>query len=102
MSTLLVAQLDEHGGLIKDGAVTPDGYAVNTLFPFNGPYPASAPAAMRLPLQTAPTIGDRLDAKGVSWAWYGGAWEAAGGFDSGYYPGYHEDVDLCLAVRGCG
>jgi len=30
------------------------------------------------------------------------AWEAVGGFDPGYYPGYHEDVDLCLAVRGHG
>jgi GT2 family glycosyltransferase len=30
------------------------------------------------------------------------AWEATGGFDPGYYPGYHEDVDLCLAVRGRG
>ncbi|HSB26061.1 MAG TPA: acid phosphatase, partial [Burkholderiaceae bacterium] len=27
--------------------------------------------------QTLATIGDRLDAKGVSWAWYGGAWAAA-------------------------
>lgn len=27
-----------------------------------------------LPAQTLATIGDRLDAKGVSWAWYGGAW----------------------------
>ena len=30
------------------------------------------------------------------------AWEAVDGFDPGYYPGYHEDVDLCLAVRGHG
>jgi GT2 family glycosyltransferase len=30
------------------------------------------------------------------------AWEAVGGFDPGYYPGYHEDVDLCLAVRSHG
>ncbi|HVO08701.1 MAG TPA: acid phosphatase [Burkholderiaceae bacterium] len=27
--------------------------------------------------QTLATIGDRLDAKGVSWAWYSGAWAAA-------------------------
>src|SRR5262249_38272241 len=30
-----------------------------------------------LPPQTDKTIGDLLSAKGVSWAWYGGAWEAA-------------------------
>ena len=30
-----------------------------------------------LPPQTLATIGDRLDAKGVSWAWYSGAWKAA-------------------------
>lgn len=73
----MVAQLDDKGGLVKDGAVTPDGYAVNTLFPFNGPYPANAAAAMRLPLQSAPTIGDRLDAKGIDWAWYSGGWDLA-------------------------
>ena len=33
----LVAQLDDHGRLITDGAVTPDGYAVNTLFPSTAP-----------------------------------------------------------------
>ena len=65
------------GRLVKDGAVTPDGYAVNTLFPFNGPYPADAPDAMLLPPQTAPTIGDRLDEKGIDWAWYSGGWDAA-------------------------
>jgi len=30
-----------------------------------------------LPPQTAKTIGDTLSAKGVSWAWYAGAWNAA-------------------------
>jgi phospholipase C len=30
-----------------------------------------------LPPQTEKTIGDLLSAKGVSWAWYGGAWQAA-------------------------
>jgi len=31
-----------------------------------------------LPPQTQKTIGDTLSAKGVSWAWYGGAWTKAG------------------------
>ena len=30
-----------------------------------------------LPPQGAPTIGDRLSAKGVNWAWYSGGWELA-------------------------
>ena len=30
-----------------------------------------------LPPQTAKTIGDTLSAKGVSWAWYSGGWNAA-------------------------
>jgi acid phosphatase len=34
-------------------------------------------SAQTLPAQTLATIADRLDAKGVSWAWYGGAWKAA-------------------------
>jgi acid phosphatase len=97
------AQLDERGLLKKkhdspasimdgparlyDGAVTPDGYAVNTLQP---PYqPSGAPPAdanrldyadpwrYPVPPQTGRTIGDTLSAKGITWAWYGGAWNQA-------------------------
>ena len=35
------------------------------------------PKPTTLPPQTEPTIGDLLSAKGVSWAWYGGAWQEA-------------------------
>jgi acid phosphatase len=61
----------------KDGAVTPDGYAVNTLFPAKGPAPAKLPPELLLPLQDAPNIGDRLTEKGVDWAWYSGGWNDA-------------------------
>jgi phospholipase C len=71
----------------QDGAVTPDGYAVNTLQPpyqpsgvvpaANGDPALADPAGHPLPPQTSPTIGDRLSAKGVSWAWYGGGWHQA-------------------------
>ncbi len=67
--------------------VTPDGWSVNTTQP---PFQPSAvrpakggdprladPAMHTLPPQTARTIGDTLSAKGVSWAWYSGAWNAA-------------------------
>jgi acid phosphatase len=77
----------------NDGTLTPkeaDGsaYTVNTMQPAFQPS-GNSPAAdgdtryadvtrpTTLPPQTLTTIGDRLDAKGVSWAWYGGAWAAA-------------------------
>src|SRR2546430_9115024 len=33
--------------------------------------------AQLMPLLTMPTIGDRLSAKGISWAWYSGGWNDA-------------------------
>jgi phospholipase C len=101
------AQVDERGWLKRrpdspvsaidgdvltfDGDVTPDGFAVNTMQP---PYqPSGIPPAKggdahlvgpsptgplhMLPPQTQKTIGDTLSAKGVSWAWYAGGWNAA-------------------------
>jgi len=64
------------GTVVRDGTVTPDGYVVNTLWPENGPFPPSrrVDRARLLPPQTARTIGDALDEKGVSWAWYAGGW----------------------------
>jgi phospholipase C len=73
---------------VNSSNLTPDFFAVNTMQP---PYQPSAvkpppggdPAladpnnASTLPPQTQRTIGDLLSAKGVSWAWYGGAWQAA-------------------------
>ena len=73
----MVAKLDEQGGLAKDGVVTPDGYAVNTILAAGGPYPAGYPKAKLLPPQTDPTLGDRLDDKGIDWAWYSGGWDDA-------------------------
>jgi acid phosphatase len=73
---------------VNNGAITPDGYAVNTMAP---PYQPSwvkpAPGGEAhladpddpavLPPQTYKTIGDLLSEHGVSWAWYGGAFQAA-------------------------
>jgi acid phosphatase len=69
--------LDAKGKIVHDGAVTPDGYAVNTLFTVNAPHPASAAPGRLLPNQTNPTIGDRLGTAHVSWKWYSGGWDAA-------------------------
>lgn len=73
----IVATVDAGGHVITDGAVTPDGYVVNTTFTINNPHPASVDAAKLVPNQTIPTIGDRLNDKHVSWAWYSGGWDSA-------------------------
>jgi len=52
-------------------------YAVNTIQPTYQPY--SSAAALKLPPQTGATIGDRLSAKNVDWAWYSGGWSNANG-----------------------
>ncbi len=67
--------------------VTPDGYSVtgmqppwqpSSVPPAAGGDPRYADPAKRTLLpQTATTIGDTLSAKGVSWAWYAGSWNAA-------------------------
>jgi acid phosphatase len=51
-------------------------YAVNTIQPTFQPT-SSNPT--KLPPQSGPTIGDRLSAAGVSWAWYSGGWSNADG-----------------------
>jgi phospholipase C len=71
------AKLDASGKLVRDGAVTPDGYLVNTAYSAIGPHPRQTKPAELVPALTNPTIGDRLSAKGVSWAWYSGGWNAA-------------------------
>jgi phospholipase C len=99
----LRAQLDERGWLKRRpesppsalvgpavfvaAEFTADGYAIATNQP---PYqPSRVPPAAGgdprltdpkqhvLPPQTIKTIGDTLTAKGISWAWYSGAWNAA-------------------------
>jgi len=66
------------GGSMDDESVTAVGdgeYAVNTtqsVFLNNGKKGGDL-----LPGQTKSTIGDRLTAKGVDWAWYSGGWNLA-------------------------
>ena len=99
----LVAQLDDRGWLKRrpdsplsalagppkfvPGEFTADGYSLSTNQP---PYQPSRvppapggdplltdPSQRTLAPQTQTTIGDTLSAKGVSWAWYAGAWNVA-------------------------
>jgi phospholipase C len=73
----LVAVVDSVGALVKDGAVTPEGYVVNNMQPQAQPHAAGRSQAKLLPPQTMPTIGDRLSDKGIDWAWYAGGWDDA-------------------------
>jgi phospholipase C len=74
----LRAKLNERGELVKDGPLTPDGYAVNTLYSAQPPFSAHVTnPKMLLPPLTDPTIGDRLSEKKVSWGWYAGGWNDA-------------------------
>jgi phospholipase C len=63
--------------LFAKKSVTTDGYAVNILQPSTLPFNSDAKLEEHLPLQTMPTIGDRLSAKNISWAWYSGGWNDA-------------------------
>ncbi len=88
--------LDAPPTFARSGDIAPldyfgDGkfHAVNTMQPPFQPSrnkPAAGDAsfayadsnnATTLPSQTQVNIGDALDAKGVAWAWYAGAWNAA-------------------------
>lgn len=71
-------ELDSNGEIIRDGILTPDGYAVNTIQPYTPPYKAKyADPKKRLPPLTYDTIGDRLSEKNISWSWYSGGYDEA-------------------------
>lgn len=87
----LRAQFDAAGQLVSDGSVTPDGFAVNTLYSNNAPTPLGPLATSGLPNQTLPTIGDRLSEGGVSWAWYAGGWnDALAGVPNALFQYHHQ------------
>jgi acid phosphatase len=87
--------LDGQPVFVRNGSITPanyfgDGkfYAVNTMqppFQPSGNRPAADGSDLyadpskgtTLPPQSEATIGDRLDAKHVTWVWYAGSWNAA-------------------------
>jgi phospholipase C len=75
--TELLSKLDRKGNLLKDGPLTPDGYAVNTIYSIHTPHPDHVKRNHLLPPQNMPTIGDRLSEKNIDWAWYAGGWNKA-------------------------
>ncbi|WP_160288205.1 acid phosphatase [Pseudomonas knackmussii] len=75
------------GGAPKFGpsALTPDGFAVNTMMPPYWPTVQRDPQRPDYALPDQPNvmvpqkhehIGDKLSRKGIDWAWYAGAWAA--------------------------
>ncbi|SER17208.1 alkaline phosphatase family protein [Microlunatus flavus] len=61
---------------VEDYAHACGNFAVNTVQPASAPYGKGA----AIPLvddAKYPNIGDRMSAKGVSWAWYSGGWDDA-------------------------
>jgi hypothetical protein len=99
----LVAKLDADGRMIKDGAVTPDGYAINTIDPISEPHdPKVTDDRQFLPLQTMPMIGRRLTDAGISWAWCSGGFAdaAAGHPDSTFV--YHHQPFAYFAYYAAG
>lgn len=77
--------LDGPARFVPD-TLTPDFYAVNTMLPAYMPSYQPDPARPGYSLATTPhtlpaqehaTIGDRLTAGGIEWAWYAGGWNAA-------------------------
>src|SRR5262249_16492614 len=52
---------------------------VNTSSPLFQPHVPKTPDDELVPPQAAPTIGTRLSAKGISWAWYAQGWSNAAG-----------------------
>lgn len=92
-------ELDRAGEIVRDGILTPDGYAVNTIQPRNPPYKAKyADPTLRLPPLQYDTIGDRLSDKNVSWGWYSGGFNDAteGKGDQIHYQ-YHHNPFLYFA-----
>jgi len=100
--------MDGTAKFVLDGAITPDNYAVNTMAPpyqpsyippakGGDPRLANPQDANTLPPQEHETIGDLLSRKNVSWAWYGGAWQAAlenrGGPDVPNFQYHHQPLN---------
>ncbi len=60
---------------ISEDTVDKHGNIVSTIQPWYEPHLPNVPDALRAPPQTFPTIGDRLSAAGITWAWYNEGWD---------------------------
>jgi phospholipase C len=76
-------------GDLADYANACGNFAVNTVQPGSAPRSGSGAAIPLIDDQKYPNIGDRLTAKGISWAWYSGGWDAADAGSPGPLFQYH-------------
>jgi phospholipase C len=82
---------DAKGRVTHSGYVTEDGFVVGTCQSRLGPHQRRLADSVLVPAQDLETIGDRLSAKGVSWAWYSGGWDdAVAGNESGSFQYHHQ------------
>lgn len=91
--------LDVDGEIVRDGILTSDGYAVNTIQPYHFPFKAKfSDSTLRLKPLEYDTIGDRLSEKNISWSWYSGGFNDAlsGKGDEIHYQ-YHHNPFLYFA-----
>lgn len=88
----IISVVGKDGLPTTDGQIAADGtHAVNTTNSVNHPVPAGAVQANLIPNQAQPTIGDRLSAAGVDWAWYAGGWDnALAGKPDGSFQYHHQ------------
>ena len=88
-STVKDGQLTQACGPAANPVVACGDFAVNTMQPSN---PPAAKTGVKLPLiddTVYPNIGDRMSAKGVTWNWYSGGWDAAAAGTPGPLFQYH-------------
>ncbi len=89
----IVAQLDAEGGIIRDGQVSPDGYAINTSRSVNFHSSHDTDKERLVPQQTMPHIGDIMDARNISWKWYSGGYaDALNGQASTLFQWHHQPM----------
>jgi phospholipase C len=89
----IVAKLDASGAMVKDGQVSPEGYAINTSRSVYLHAATDTDPSRLVPPQTMPHIGDRLDAKDVSWKWYSGGYDdAMAGHAAPHFAFHHQPL----------
>jgi acid phosphatase len=76
-------------GNVADYTKACGNFAVNTVQPASAPRSSTGAAIPLIDDAKYPNIGDRLTAKGVSWAWYSGGWDAADSGQPGPLFQYH-------------
>ncbi|HEY7045234.1 MAG TPA: alkaline phosphatase family protein, partial [Nocardioidaceae bacterium] len=73
-------------------------FAVNTVQPSSPPFSAGGAFIPLIDDSQYPNIGDRLTAKGISWAWYSGGWDdAAAGHPGPLFQYHHQPFNYFAA-----